>query len=346
MATLKSPFNEKVYLDLPQSQRFRERNERNDIPSLPTFKVNVSVHQGGKLNERFCSMDDDEFLSSLSPDQRRWYEQRYHSGAPSRRFAPSTFPSILEHLLCSEGLVSTKRYTHSSRHSRSSGGKDDCCGDAATDASTPLRSRRGSLPSSSLPVFTPTMALPSTPRFVGYTPLATPPSVTPVDTPHFGAQTLVETPVDRTPIKTPLDTPLETPVETPRFTRHRHEGLQYSIDLSGSIILDEDDKKVILQMRGLCSQVFRHYILNTWSELPSELKDRVINMLHDEFPVSSRNERFNEDPMKWSMTGRDPTPYEREYVGRKGLNALMDIFTSCGGMNPTDTPLGRDETSN
>ncbi|KAI5066255.1 hypothetical protein GOP47_0018879 [Adiantum capillus-veneris] len=47
----------------------------------------------------------------------------------------------------------------------------------------------------------------------------------------------------------------------------------------------------------------------------------------------------------WSMTGRDPTPYEHEYAGRKGLNALMDILSSRGGMNPTDTPLGRDETS-
>ncbi|KAI5080771.1 hypothetical protein GOP47_0003954 [Adiantum capillus-veneris] len=47
----------------------------------------------------------------------------------------------------------------------------------------------------------------------------------------------------------------------------------------------------------------------------------------------------------WSMTGRDPTPYEREYAGRKGLNALMDILSSRGGMNPTDMPLGRDETS-
>ncbi|KAI5068112.1 hypothetical protein GOP47_0016457 [Adiantum capillus-veneris] len=47
----------------------------------------------------------------------------------------------------------------------------------------------------------------------------------------------------------------------------------------------------------------------------------------------------------WSMTGRDPTPYEREYAGRKGLNVLMDILSSRGGMNPTDTPLGRDETS-
>ncbi|KAI5083032.1 hypothetical protein GOP47_0002775, partial [Adiantum capillus-veneris] len=34
----------------------------------------------------------------------------------------------------------------------------------------------------------------------------------------------------------------------------------------------------------------------------------------------------------WSMTGRDPTPYEREYAGRKGLNALMDILSSRGGM--------------
>ncbi|KAI5062857.1 hypothetical protein GOP47_0021404 [Adiantum capillus-veneris] len=40
----------------------------------------------------------------------------------------------------------------------------------------------------------------------------------------------------------------------------------------------------------------------------------------------------------WSMTGRGPTPYEREYAGRKGLNALMDILTSRGGMNPTNTP--------
>ncbi|KAI5065731.1 hypothetical protein GOP47_0020426 [Adiantum capillus-veneris] len=34
----------------------------------------------------------------------------------------------------------------------------------------------------------------------------------------------------------------------------------------------------------------------------------------------------------WSMTGRDPTLYEREYAGRKGLNALMDILSSRGGM--------------
>ncbi|KAI5070095.1 hypothetical protein GOP47_0014438 [Adiantum capillus-veneris] len=47
----------------------------------------------------------------------------------------------------------------------------------------------------------------------------------------------------------------------------------------------------------------------------------------------------------WLMAGRDPTPYEREYAGRKGLNALMDILSSRDGMNSTDTPLGRDETS-
>ncbi|KAI5076629.1 hypothetical protein GOP47_0008694 [Adiantum capillus-veneris] len=47
----------------------------------------------------------------------------------------------------------------------------------------------------------------------------------------------------------------------------------------------------------------------------------------------------------WSMTGRDPKPYEREYASKKGLNALMDILSSHGGMNPTDTPLGRDEMS-
>ncbi|KAI5058577.1 hypothetical protein GOP47_0026747 [Adiantum capillus-veneris] len=54
---------------------------------------------------------------------------------------------------------------------------------------------------------------------------------------------------------------------------------------------------------------------------------------------------FRKSTNQWSMTGRDPTPYEREYVGRKGLNGLMDILSSHGGMNLIDTPLGRDETS-
>ncbi|KAI5070906.1 hypothetical protein GOP47_0013157 [Adiantum capillus-veneris] len=43
-------------------------------------------------------------------------------------------------------------------------------------------------------------------------------------------------------------------------------------------------------------------------------------------------------------TGRDSTPYEREYADMKGLNALMEILSSHDSMNPTDTPLGRDET--
>ncbi|KAI5059411.1 hypothetical protein GOP47_0025730 [Adiantum capillus-veneris] len=46
----------------------------------------------------------------------------------------------------------------------------------------------------------------------------------------------------------------------------------------------------------------------------------------------------------WSMIGCDPTPYEREYASKKGLNALMDILSSRGGMNPIDMLLGRDET--
>ncbi|MCO5595250.1 hypothetical protein L7F22_049290 [Adiantum nelumboides] len=146
------------------------------------------------------------------------------------------------------------------------------------------------------------MASLSTSCFFGYTPLATPPGVTLVlDTPRFGAQTPVETLVNHTPIEIPLDTPLETPAETPRFTRQRREGLQYSVNLNDGIILDEDGKKVILRMRGLCSQ--------------------------------------------WSMTRRDPTPYEHEYADKKGLHVVMDILTSCGGMNSIDTPLEKDETS-
>ncbi|MCO5562029.1 hypothetical protein L7F22_015655, partial [Adiantum nelumboides] len=231
-------------------------------------------------------MDDDEFLSSLSPDQRRWYEQHHCFEAPACRSTPSASPSILEHSLCSEGSVS-RQSKHFSRQHRSSCGRDNYCGDAATDASTP---------------------------------------------PHRVDETPVETPVDRTPMKTPLDTPLKTPAEIPRFTRHRREGLSYLVDLKGGIILDEDGKKVILRMHGLCSQVFRHHILNTWSEVLSELKDRVINMLHDKFLVSSRDESFNEDLMKWSMKKRDPTPYEHEYVSKKGLHALMDILTFRDGM--------------
>ncbi|KAI5066576.1 hypothetical protein GOP47_0019200 [Adiantum capillus-veneris] len=371
-------------------------------------------------------MDDEEFLSSLSPQQRQWYVERHRSGASSRVPTPSASPSISEHSACSEALSSTRRASHSSRHRRSSGGGGSCCGDSATDASTPPRVRRGSLPSPSLPAPTPATASPSTPPFArltvpsSYTPLPTPPGATPLDTPRFGAQTPVETP----DVRTPIDTPIETPAGTPRFTRHRPEGLPYSVNFSGGIIMDDDGKKVISRMRGLCSQLFRHYILNKWSEVPSDLKNRVISILHDEFSVPTRDQRFNEDLMKirmreyckhkrsevqkaikhgwnrpdwlakedwknakkaarenpdkwkqqkdaararvkagsshhlgsggwasfqadfWSMTGRDPTPYEREYAGKKGLNALMDILSSRGGMNLTDTPLGRDETSN
>ncbi|MCO5556795.1 hypothetical protein L7F22_010348 [Adiantum nelumboides] len=246
----------------------------------------------------------EDIAESEAAERRRWYAQRHHSGAPLHRSTPSTSTSISEHSLRSEGLVSTRQSTHSSRHRCSSGGRGGCYGDAATDASTPPRSRQGFLPSPSLT--TPAMAFPSTPCFVGYTPLATSLGVTLIDTPCFKAQTLVEI-----PIETPLNMPLETPTETPRFTRHRREGLSYSIDLSGGIILDEDGKKVVLRMRSLCSQLFRHYILNTWSEVPSELKDTIISMLHDEFRVSCRDERFNEDLMK----------------------------------NPIDTLIGRDETS-
>ncbi|MCO5549402.1 hypothetical protein L7F22_002873 [Adiantum nelumboides] len=50
-------------------------------------------------------MDDDEFLSSLSPDKRRWYEQHHCSGAPSCRSNPSMSPSVLEHSLLSKDWV-------------------------------------------------------------------------------------------------------------------------------------------------------------------------------------------------------------------------------------------------
>ncbi|MCO5548363.1 hypothetical protein L7F22_001820 [Adiantum nelumboides] len=147
---------------------------------------------------KFC-IDDDEFLSSLSPDQRRRYEQHHRSGAPSHRSTPLASSSISEHSLRSESLVSMRGSTHSSKHGRYSGGGGSCCGDAAIDASTPPHSRQGSLPCPSLPISTPDMASPSTPRFIGYTQLATPLSVTLVDTPCFEAQPPVETLVDHTP---------------------------------------------------------------------------------------------------------------------------------------------------
>ncbi|KAI5078321.1 hypothetical protein GOP47_0005992, partial [Adiantum capillus-veneris] len=80
---------------------------------------------------------------------------------------------------------------------------------------------------------------------------------------------------------------------------------------------------------------FSHYNFHVWCLANSRTHVLV------EYQVANKIHRWGE----WSMTGRDPTPYEREYAGRKGLNALMDILSSRSGMNPTDTPLGRDETS-
>ncbi|MCO5566754.1 hypothetical protein L7F22_020434 [Adiantum nelumboides] len=164
-------------------------------------------------------MDDNEFLSSLSPHHRRWYAELHCSRAPSLRSTPSASPSILEHSLCYESLVSMRQSAHSSKHRRSSGGGGDCYGDATANASTPLCSHRGSLSSpSALPIPKLATTSPSTLGFArlavvpGYTPLATPLRVTPINTPHFGAQTPVETPIVCTPIKTPLDTPLGTPL--------------------------------------------------------------------------------------------------------------------------------------
>ncbi|KAI5071922.1 hypothetical protein GOP47_0014173 [Adiantum capillus-veneris] len=176
-------------------------------------------------------MDDEEFLSSLSPQQTQWYVEHHRSGASSRIPTPSASPSLSKHSALSEASVSTRRSSHSSRHRRSSGGGGGCCGDSAADASTPPRVRRGSLPSPSLPIPT---SSPSTPGFArlivpsSYTPLPSPPGATPLDTPRFRAQTPMETP----DVRTPIHTPLETPAGTPRFTHHRPEGLSYSVDFS------------------------------------------------------------------------------------------------------------------
>ncbi|KAI5070724.1 hypothetical protein GOP47_0015067, partial [Adiantum capillus-veneris] len=122
-------------------------------------------------------MDDEEFLSSLSPQQRQWYVERHRSGASSCVPTPSASPSLSEHSARSEASASTRRASHSSRHRRSSGGGGGCCGDSATDASTPPRVRRGSLPSPSLPAPTPATASPSTP---GFAQLTVPRSYTPL----------------------------------------------------------------------------------------------------------------------------------------------------------------------
>ncbi|KAI5082174.1 hypothetical protein GOP47_0001917 [Adiantum capillus-veneris] len=81
-------------------------------------------------------------------------------------------------------------------------------------------------------------------------------------------------------------------------------------------------------------------------ELSMVMVNLILSMLLSRLRLHQKRELpAPQRPNPWLMTGRDPTPYECKYAGKKGLNALMDILSSHGRMNPTDTSLGHDETS-